>query len=735
MLQNSYLRMGILGGLFLIPFVPFVISSTMFFPFITGKTFAFRILAEVLFGAYLILALTTPEYRPKRSYLMWAVGSFVLFAGIATILSVDPIKSLWSNFERMEGYIGLLHLAAYFLVAGAMLSTEKLWTRFLQVSVGASALMGIYALFQIAGVLVINQGGVRVDGTFGNATYLAVYMLFHIFFTLYLLLREKALWVRGLYCCVLFLQATALFYTATRGALLGLIGGILLTALLIALFERERKGLRRGALGVIGGVLVLIGGFFLIKDFPAVMEHPVLTRFASISFTERTVESRFTIWGMALEGVRERPLFGWGQENFNFVFNKYYKPEMYAQEAWFDRAHNSFIDWLVAGGIPTFLAYVMLFILAVIAIFRSGLAFSEKAILIGLTAAYSFHLLFVFDNLISAVYFFTLLAFAHRISRNELPGSLWYARPLEGTPAATASLAILLATVGVVYVLNVPGIASAQALLKAITPFEVSLVNGQAAQVPKSPEHTLADFKDSLSSGPLGRQEAVEQLMQAATNASRANIAPTAKQAIFDYAYEQGEALLRDRPGDARLELFFGAFLNQWRRFDEGLAHLNRASELSPAKQGILMEIGVNSYLNAGNYTAAADVLKRAYELAPAYREARVIYAVALIYGGKKAEADTILMKHDGTLILDDTRLLKAYFDAKLFDRVVAIWQKRIEAEPLNLQVRVSLAAAYLGAGNRPAAIAAIREAIAIDPRFKAQGEGYIAEIQAGRNP
>jgi len=43
---------------------------------------------------------------------------------------------------------------------------------------------------------------------------------------------------------------------------------------------------------------------------------------------------------MAWEGVKEKPLLGWGQENFNLVFNKYYEPSLYGQEVWFDRVHN-----------------------------------------------------------------------------------------------------------------------------------------------------------------------------------------------------------------------------------------------------------------------------------------------------------------------------------------------------------------------------------------------------------
>jgi O-antigen ligase len=63
---------------------------------------------------------------------------------------------------------------------------------------------------------------------------------------------------------------------------------------------------------------------------------------------------------MVYQGFKEKPVFGWGQENFNYVFNKYYNPAMFDQEQWFDRAHNEFLDWLIAGGLPAFFLYISL---------------------------------------------------------------------------------------------------------------------------------------------------------------------------------------------------------------------------------------------------------------------------------------------------------------------------------------------------------------------------------------
>src|SRR3989344_3553367 len=115
--------------------------------------------------------------------------------------------------------------------------------------------------------------------------------------------------------------------------------------------------------------VILVSGFLVVRDPPNfvsrnstlsylvlytqnfVKNSPVLSRFASINVEETTTKSRFMIWNMAMQGLKERPILGWGQESFNYVFNKYYDPGMYGQEQWFDRTHNIIFDWLIAGGI------------------------------------------------------------------------------------------------------------------------------------------------------------------------------------------------------------------------------------------------------------------------------------------------------------------------------------------------------------------------------------------------
>src|SRR3990167_1410728 len=259
MTMENTLRYIVLAGIFALPFIVFIVAQSLFFPFITGKNFAFRILVEVIAGAWLALVLINPAYRPKRSALLGAFALFVVVVALADALGVYPFKSFWSNYERMDGWITLVHLFLYFVVASSALNTEKLLRAFWHVSLAVSAVVGVYGLLQLAGVASLNPGFSslsRIDATFGNPIYLAAYMLFNIGIAAMLWARAwqettrgERFWLSTFYGGVIALDALILFMTGTRGAMLGLIGGGVVRAPLLGVSSEEMR--RRALIGIV----------------------------------------------------------------------------------------------------------------------------------------------------------------------------------------------------------------------------------------------------------------------------------------------------------------------------------------------------------------------------------------------------------------------------------------------------------------------------------------------------
>jgi O-antigen ligase/Flp pilus assembly protein TadD len=727
------IRYLILGGIFLVPFLVLVVPESLFFPFITGKNFIFRILIEIIFGLWLVLAIFDKNYRPKKSWVLIAVASFTLILTLSTIFGANPCRSFWSNYERMEGLLAYLHLFAYFLVLTTVIKTEKLWKWFFRASLAANAIVCIYGFLQLAGKLAIHQSSVRLDATLGNASYLAIYMVFHIFLALMLFFRERE-WFRWLYVPLFFLQTAILYHTATRGAILGFVGGMLLFAALIALFSKDRK-VRVASLGSLILVIFLLAGFLSAKNSSFVKNSPVLSRFSGISMEEQTTQSRFVVWKMSWEGFKERPILGWGPENYNLVFNKYYEPILWKQEPWFDRAHNVFMDRLAQNGVLGLAAYLGLFASALyyLHLSRRKNIFSvyDSAILTSMFAAYFFHNLFVFDNIISSILFFTFLGYIHsRIavepSIKDSPrcprGESLIARSDDYRKYSFA-LIIFIFTAFIVYFLNVPGILASRDILRA---FGFSS-KGDA-------QSAFQEFQSAIARDSFGSGEAREHLSSFAINIiQQPNLDNEFKQKVFDFAVSEMKKQAEQSPGDIRYMVFLGALYNKAGRYDNAIDTLQNAIEISSKKQQLYFELG-SSYLNKQQYEKALEVLKTAFELETGFFEARKIYAVAAIFAGKDDLAEE-LMRDYGGFVAADERFARAFSERKEFAQAAAVWEKLIEMNPNNLQYRLALSASYLQSGQRQKAIVQLQKIIELEPKFKQQGEYYINEIKAGRNP
>lgn len=720
---------------------PLLVTDSLFFPFITGKNFFFRIVVEVILGSWVILALLDRRYRPaplfrfrrdstgpKRNWLFIAIAGFVGIMALADIFGENPLKSFASNYERMMGWIILAHLFIYFIILGTVLNTEKLWRWFLNSTVGVSLIISGYSILQMLGYLTIHQGGARVDATLGNATYLAAYMLFSIFITLFLLVHYyRGAWARVLYGVIIALQVFVLLNTATRGAILGVMGGVFLIALLLALYEKKRPALRKIAIGFILFLLVFGGASYLARNTSVVENTPGLNRVTSITLDQKTVRSRFMVWGMSLKGFEERPLLGWGQENFNYVFNKYYNPRMYNQEPWFDRAHNAVFDWLIAGGILGLLGYLSIFVLALYYIWsrRSDFEFLERVIFTGLIAAYGFHNLFVFDNITSYLLFFVVLALIyHRSTRGACEEFYPRAREAGISKNYAKSIALpvcIILVPTIVWAVNVPSIVRARTLIIAMSPNTNSI------------KQNLYYFEKALNSNaPIGGQEVRERMAEVAASrvAQNKKIPKEPKQAFFNTAEKAMQNQMERSPNDAREWLFLGSLYNNFGKVDKALEAFKKAHKYSPNKQSIMTQIGL-VYISQGKNEKGLKWLRKSYMTLPKNDNALISYAIGAVYAGRNDLANELLKWRFGTTtVINNDRLLGAYANTGQNDKVLAIWNKRVKEDPENAQKRVSLAAAYHRAGKTQKAIEQLRKAGELNPKAKPQMKKFIEKIK-----
>ncbi|MEI6478822.1 MAG: O-antigen ligase family protein [bacterium] len=746
----------------------------MFFPFITGRAFLFRLAIDLALGLYLGLAVADKSYRPKNNPVIWCVGALTFVALIADLLAPFPFKALWSNFERMEGFVTIAHLAIFFLVSSSVLKARD-WKRFFLVSFSVAVFMVFYCGLQMAHEIPIDQGSIRIDGTLGNAAYIAIFFAFHAFLSLMFMLESSGKKLKGIAESVSFGSAMFFFYyiykisaykmhpttggwfllflsviipvvlltlryfdfaekskkekiekvssvttysilfvifsylvfeTQTRGTTLGLIGGLIVTAIYILVREKTNKVVRKASIIVLVGSVVLIGGFFLVKDSSFVRNNSTLNRFATISWNEASGQARQMIWPIAIKGVMERPVLGWGQDGFIYVFSKYYNPHLWSQEPWFDRAHNEFLDWAVAGGILGFLAYLSLFISSLWIVIRSK-KFSEvdKSLIVGLISAYAFHNLFVFDNLISYILFFSLLGFIAGSGTLEEEGNDKKDKnKINEILRMSAPFGLVLGVI-LAIVINYKPYEQNLTLISALStmqpqngiPYSCTSIsqkidtNGSISNVCKAAEPTVDVFKKALAFNSFGETETRQFLIQTVTTIDQdKNVNYQSKVDLAELIISEYDKQIKENPMFETAYFDYGGYLAGIGMFDQAKVIFNKAVQLSPNRQFPYMKLGEIA-MNQKDVQGAINYFKTAYDLDHSYPDAEALYAFVLIRGNRFSDAEPLMsdLISNGNGLSQN--IIQALADSGNSDYAKTLLSQRISQDPTDQNAQRSL--------------------------------------------
>lgn len=412
--------------LYATPFALVVVLPSTFFPFIGGKYFLFRTLVAFAASATLLgwafenepLSLKERFWPALRSPV--GIGFTFLTAAIllATAFAYDPIGAFWSNFERGEGAFQFLHYFAFFVLMGGLFTERKHWKTMLWCSVVAAGGVALYGVLSAVsptaflGPYGSTEGSFlqkvfsanRFQGSFGNAAYVTPYFLFVAAYVLWLWGSATTRLKAGTFALAGIVLSLAFFVlSGTRGAFLGFVAGTGIAALYVAWKSRRA---RRWVLGALALGIVAFAGLFVMRNDPRVAALPG-ARFLQLDFGQTTAQTRFWTWNTAFKGFKDRPVLGYGPENFPVVFDKHFDPRHFdpvrGGETWFDRAHNIVLDYAATTGAVGVIAWlsfiVLLFVQVARAIRQHSLSLLEEAILIGLPVMYVVQAMFLFDVL------------------------------------------------------------------------------------------------------------------------------------------------------------------------------------------------------------------------------------------------------------------------------------------------------------------------------------------------
>ncbi len=793
--------------------VPLIIFAQFQSPFHFGKVVMLRALVEAMVVLYVFLAWRNPEYRPKSSPVTWAFFTLTLAFTLTTITSVAPTQSLWGTLERMGGLFTFWHYFIFYLVTVSVLRTREHWRTLIDLMVSVGVVSAIYGFLQhlTSWSFILGSGGrERPFGTIGNTALFAGYQIILAFLgaTMLLLKRfgpasgtpntQRGWWFIGgglfsmlfialamgnsglwvvplglvLYGCFLvgahspcgamwfYGIATATMFvaigtTAVRGSMLAVVVAVVLFAALWSSVFSSRRG-RTALLGLLSLVVVLVFAAVLLRSTSFVQNSRYLNRITNFSISTYTVQTRFWAWSAGLKGWMDSPktvLLGWGPENFNVPFSKYFNPKFFigpGSETFFDRAHNMFVEVLVTMGLVGELAYLALFAAVFWVLVRCMRHPDRDMRIFGvgfctLVVAYMVHNCFIFDTSANFLTFFTVLAFiAHVAQRGlEAPATNQRLEPRNGksrpVPWTTAQVfsGIVLVTVAAVLVYT--------------TDVETSLANYAStraiiAGAQGDFNRAVAKYSEAIDYNVPGRYEYrlnfAQFLLDASASPGVMDQPAFTQAALKSIAYVKQD--VQEDPHDylpllylARLYSMLGESSTTSPYNDQALQYSTQALTISPTFVRTYYEIG-QEYLNKRDFPNAFTAFKKAADLNPNVGLSWWYAGVVDVQIGRVTEGLQYISKAlDLGYRLSETdalRLVDAYLKVGDLKSVAQLYAQLTQASPTNTTYWSQLAAAYLQLGQPADAIRVTREALAANPndaQFRAAATQFLQRLGA----
>ncbi|RJQ35649.1 hypothetical protein C4566_00235 [Candidatus Parcubacteria bacterium] len=606
-------------------FTPLLVSEAFYFPYIVPRNLLFRLLINILLGIYLWLWLNNSKYRFRSNKGLIVLFLFVLSLTVSSILGGDFTFSLWSNFERMDGLLGWYYIFVYIFVLLGLTREKKDWHLLFNFALIPAWTVALLAVAQRLNLPFVpdSQGGIRTTSTLGNAAYLGSYMFLNSVLAFYLLiikaLKKKFAWSWTYiwYALSVILFVSALVVSQTRGAFLGLFVWVLLLAIFYLWFNRKKRNKLYYALVAVVVLTFVFGALvYQQKDSSWVKDSYFLNKFASMSLDDTTVHSRWNIWKSTIVSVKEKPILGWGEESFRYVFNKYFPPEIYQQpgsEVWFDRPHNVLLQHLIQGGILGLALYLGVFAYLIFYLYKKAkkqkewfFSFFWIAFLLG----FLFQDLFIFDSLNINIVFYLILAYLFSLGTKKK----WHFPTLiKGKEKKYVYLPLIIVLIGVVtFVIVYKPYKSNTLLIKSS-----SLVI--EAQGRGDYTIALSLWRQSVAESVLGEREKAEVLSRMASGILSNPYVPEDIKA--DY-FEEAEEYLTDtyhkNSQDVRLGLFLAYFYQKASGINpsyaiENVSLLTSLRNLAPERPDVLIQLN-SAYLMVGDLQSArevADDLKR----------------------------------------------------------------------------------------------------------------------------
>jgi len=297
---------------------------------------------------------------------------FALSMAVSIPFSAAPWASLLGDYENFAGFASWLIYGSLLVLSQSLFQGQRAYRLFFCIVTGAT-ITAVYGLAQSQGLdfrnwdqntLIKN----RTFGTMGNPNFQAALLAMSIPLGLVISLWPSTsktrlnnyffrVWMGvGSSLCLI-----ALFYTKSRGGILGLAIGL---GLLFFVMVRTKSGWSIPKIVSVTTAVIL-----LLTLFGRPITQRILT--TAKNPQQHILRSRGHIWAPATQMIRDKPYVGHGLDTFKIIFPNYQGPEFSQIDGeWVSSrtAHNEPIQFAVSTGFVGLGAYVLM----LFCIFRYG---------------------------------------------------------------------------------------------------------------------------------------------------------------------------------------------------------------------------------------------------------------------------------------------------------------------------------------------------------------------------
>jgi len=746
-------------GIYLAMVLPLVFTNRTMYPWHFGKTVLFQILIEILLVLALIFFSLNKDPAQKHAssgaekriikfnLLDYLVIGFVFLQLISSILGINFNRSFWGNQQRAQGIFTWLHFIAFYIIIRQFFITKKDWLKLgiwvIIILFLSSILAWLGKYFSIFDQIILKES--RLSGMIGNPIFFASYLIIPVFlcFVWYFLFvrkdgvegnNSKVVFWRWFCLITGIFSLIILMFSQIRGAFLGLLAGIFVIWILYLIYGCSKRFKK---VFFISGLLILII-FSFVYIFNQKSDYlsknlPSIARLLDIRPSTTTASTRLMAWNIALKGWQDRPFFGWGPENYQDAFDKYYNPEFlkysFAETVW-DKPHSFPLEILNAMGAVGFVCYLtiiitlFLYLIRIIKTKQSDKSRLGAMILAGTVTAYVIQSSFAFETSNSLLMWIILIAFI----------SYFYSSIVETKESNKILFNKFIGWIAILAIITVPYL-----VYKNWTFYKASVHMGDARDAAE-----IASVYQWQKNADLVLNTDVPFLWEQA-------IFLTQDLSSFDGNNKLDKNLLEpitprlieifnqeiDRVPDSYLYRFWLSqlygFMGEYvdnKYYENSNKLLREAMEINPDHQHIPLLLAKN-YLFQNKTEEGIEILEKLVEKNPEFAEPHWFLGIALFKNGDEDRGVEELEKGKGFGLSYKSNtfyLIDVYAKIEEYEKIIPLYERLVAEEPENASYYANLAATYAAVGDEENIIINLNKAVGLDPDLAKEAELFLEQ-------